>query len=470
MTIKNSLRCEVDHKVWEPCTPAPFATVAGSHTICDPSGEDRGTLLMINAATVLRYDHKHDAWTLMPASGAAGTFGAGSCGTYHPHGPKGAVRATGTTTTVPTSLTINWQLNYKIRFTAGPNAGLERRIIGNTLGANSTLTLDSPLPTACTTATSFVILSGKFYFFNAGAKGFAAYDRALNTWTQLSVAGTLPGTWGTEGQLVATYMTDSNGFASGTATAGTTTTLTNTVKTWTAGEWVNYQVRFTTGANAGLVRVITASAANSLTFAALPAAVAAGDAYVIEGDEDKLLLLGNAAVTAYQYNITANTWETYSPATARAGAPGAGMTADWVFEVPHTDWTSELNVLNGRYVYSLRGGASAVLDRLDLVTKRWEVLTYVPAAETFTTGTGSDYARGYIYVNKEATGRVFRFNLVENRMVPWSTCVYPGSTAVAGDKLWTKVYTDPTTGETLEWVHMILHTSTVLMRCMVLPE
>ena len=78
MTIKNSLRCEVDHKVWEPCTPAPFATVAGSHTICDPSGEDRGTLLMINAATVLRYDHKHGAWTLMPASGAAGTFGAGS--------------------------------------------------------------------------------------------------------------------------------------------------------------------------------------------------------------------------------------------------------------------------------------------------------------------------------------------------------------------------------------------------------
>ena len=57
-----------------------------------------------------------------------------------------------------------------------------------------------------------------------------------------------------------------------------------------------------------------------------------------------------------------------------------------------------------------------------------------------------------------------------NRMVPWSTCVYPGGGAVAGDKLWTKVYTDPATGETLEWVHMILHTSNILMRCMVLPE
>lgn len=444
MTIKNSLRCEVDHKVWEPCTPCPVSTVVGSHTICDPSGEDRGTLLVAHAGSIWRYDHKHDAWIQIPgATGIGGGFTAGSCGTYHPHGPKGSVRTGGTTGTVPTSLTLNWQLNYRIRFTAGPNAGLERRIVGNTLGSNSVLTLDSPLPTPCTTETQFVILSGKFYLFNAGGKGLSVYDRALNTWTHLSVAGPLPGTWGTEGQLVATCMTDTAGFASGTATAGTTTTLSNSAKTWAAGEWVNYQVRFTRGANAGQVRVITASAASSLTFAALPAAVAAGDAYVLEGDEDKLLLLGNGARDVFQYNIVANTWETYVPAAARAGVPGAGMTADWVFDVPHTDWTDEPNVLNGRYIYSLRGAASALIDRLDLVTRRWEALAYVPATETFTTGTGSDYARGYLYINKENTGRVFRFNLVENRMVPWSTCVYPGGGAVAGDKLWTKVYTDP---------------------------
>lgn len=470
MAIKNSLRCEVDHKIWEPCAPCPVSTAAGSHTICDPSGEDRGTMLVVNASSIWRYDHKHDAWAQMPNSGAAGTFGAGSCGVYHPKGPAGACRSTGTATTVNTSLSLSWQLNYKIRFTSGPNAGLERRIVGNTLGANSVLTLDSPLPTPCTTATNFVILSGKFYFFNAGAKGFAVYDRALNAWTQLSIAGPLPATWGTEGQLVATCMTDSSGFASGAATGGSTTTLINSGKNWTVDEWANYQVRITSGANAGQVRVITSNTATTLTFAALGAAVASGDSYILEGDEDKLFLLGNGALDVFQYNINANTWETYAVATARVGATGGGMTADWVCGVPNPAWADEPNVLNGRYIYSFRGAATTTLCRLNLTTKRWETVAYPPAAETLTTGSGSDYAKGYIYINKESTGRVFRFNLVENRMVPWSTCVYPGSTTVAGDKLWGKIYIDPVTGETIEWIHMLLHTSPVLMRCMVLPE
>lgn len=470
MAIKNSLRNEVDRKEWEFMTPCLAASAAGSHTICDPSGEDRGTLFMVNASAVLRYDHKHDSWQYLPASGAAGTFGAGCCGTYHPLGPSGACRATGTTTTVPTSLTINWQLNYKIRFTSGPNAGLERKIIGNTLGANSILTLDSPLPTAPTTASNFVLLSGKFYFLNAAAKGFAVYDRALNTWTQLAIAN-LPATWGTEGQLVATAMTDTQGFARGSATGGTTTTLINSAKNWTVNEWANYQVRITTGANAGQVRTIASNTATTLTLSsALPAAVASSDSYVLEGDENLLYLFGNASVDTYAYLISTNTWSLYTVATARVGATGAGMTADWIFDVQGSDWTDEPNVLNGRYIYSFRGAATSTLNRLDLTTKRWETLNYHPMVETFTTGSGSDYAKNYIYIGKENSGRIFRFNIAENRLVPWSTCMYPNSTAVVGDKLWSKVYTDPTTGETLEWVYNLLHTSPILMRCMVISD
>ena len=130
-------------------TPCLAPSAAGSHTICDPSGEDRGTMFIVAPATVLRYDHKHDAWQQLPASGAAGTFGAGACGTYHPYGASGNARAGGTTSTVPTSLNIPFQLNYHIRFIGGVNAGQERQIVGNTIGANSVLTLNTPLPAAC---------------------------------------------------------------------------------------------------------------------------------------------------------------------------------------------------------------------------------------------------------------------------------------------------------------------------------
>lgn len=470
MAIKNTLRNEIDRKEWEMMTPCEVSTAAGSHTICDPSGEDRGTMFVANASSILRYDHKHDAWQFLPASGAGGTFGAGSCGAYHPMGARGTCRATGTTTTVLTSLNIPWQLNFKIRFIGGTNAGLERTIVGNTIGVNATLTLDTPLPTATTTTTQFVILSGSFYFFNAGAKDLRVWDRATNIWSAKSVAN-LPATWGTEGQLIATYMTSSNGFAQGSATGGTTTTMINTAKAWTINNWANYQVRFTSGANAGQVRVITSNTANTLTLSvALPSAVASGDSYVLEGNEDLLYLFGNGAVDVYTYSISGNNWALYAPSVARAGgAPGAGMSADWVFDVGDPVWSAEPTVLNGRYIYSFRGGGSPLLHRLDLVTKAWETITYMPQAESITAGSGTDISKGYIYLNRENTGRVFRFNIIENKLVPWSKCPYPSSTAVVGDKLWSKVFVEQS-GDTVEWIYMLLHTLPVLMRCMVIKD
>ena len=74
MAIATTLRNEVDRKEWEMMTPCLASSAAGSHTICDPSGEDRGTMFIVAPATVLRYDHKHDAWQQLPASGAAGTL------------------------------------------------------------------------------------------------------------------------------------------------------------------------------------------------------------------------------------------------------------------------------------------------------------------------------------------------------------------------------------------------------------
>ncbi len=32
----------------------------------------------------------------------------------------------------------------------------------------------------------------------------------------------------------------------------------------------------------------------------------------------------------YRYSISANTWSTMAPTTARAAAPGIGMSANWI--------------------------------------------------------------------------------------------------------------------------------------------
>ncbi len=63
------------------------------------------------------------------------------------------------------------------------------------------------------------------------------------------------------------------------ATGGSTTTLENTAVTF-AASLVGSSVYFQTGLNKGAYAVITAASGNTITFAALPSAVAAGDRYL----------------------------------------------------------------------------------------------------------------------------------------------------------------------------------------------
>jgi hypothetical protein len=76
--------------------------------------------------------------------------------------------------------------------------------------------------------------------------------------------------------------------------------------------------------------------------------------YAIEANEDYLYLLGNNAVTMYRYSISANTWTTMSPTTARAGAPVAGMGAVAIGKSGESSWANETAILDGRYIYSFR--------------------------------------------------------------------------------------------------------------------
>lgn len=469
MATTFNLKKVLDRKEWEMMTPCPTTNGAGMFTMTDPTGEDKATVYVTSASTIYRYDHNQDGWQALPTSGIAGTFAVGSCGTFHSQGSTGTATA-GTTTTITTNLTINRQLSgYKIRITAGANAGEERIIKSNTLGANSVITVETAFASPITTTSVYLLLTGRYWFFNAGtsAVGFAVYDRALNTWTQKSVTG-LPTSWGTDARLVGTSQTYNQSFAQGKSTgANTTTTLNNTGKAWATNQWTNSQVRIVSGVGAGQVRAIASNTATALTVSVAWAITPdATSVYSIEGNEDFLYLLGNNAVTMYRYSISGNAWTTLAPTVARGGAFAAGGSANWVFNVTHPDWNIENAILNGRRIYSFRGGASATLDYYDIAENKWYTLNYAPMADTFTTGSCYDYDDDYIMIQKESTGRIFRYIIAENRVIPFSTLLYPDGTATGGDKIWTKTYTDGATS--IKWMYKLRHSGNELFRCMMI--
>lgn len=404
----------------------------------------------------------------VPTSGLAGTFGAGSCGVHHPNGPTGTATAGGAST-LTTNLTIPGSLDgYMIRITGGTGAGQEATIASNTYGANSVITVTAPWAVQPDNTSTYMIQSGRFWVFigNNATQGLRYYDVATNTWSgALSVTG-ITATFATDGRLRTTagYYAD---LATGTATSATATTLVNSAKSWTSSQWINSQVRITGGTGAGQVRVITANTGTTLTVATWTVTPDATSTYVIEGDDNALYLAGNNAVALFKYSISGNTWSTLSPGAARSGAPGAGMSLNWVRSVTDTAWTNESAIKNGRYFYSFRGGATGTLDVYDIAANTWTSnVVYQRQTETFTTGSAHELVGDYIYSVKDATGRMFRFDVAKQKLDPFATLTYPQGAATVGDKLFDASYTDG--GTTIRWIYLIRNTGTEMFRCMVI--
>jgi hypothetical protein len=325
--------------------------------------------------------------------------------------------------------------------------------------------------TAFSASTVYRLITPVWYVVGAGtlaAGSFKKYDFATNTWTTLANTG-LPASLATDGKLVSTPSWHDSGyvaFGSGTATSATATTLVQTGKTWSASQWINYQVRIVSGTGAGQIRTITANTADTLTVATWTTTPDATSVYQITGNDDFIYYLGNNAVTMYRYSIAGNTWSTLSPSIARGAAPSTGMGASWVWGATATGWTNESAILNGRYVYSFRGGGSTVVDRYDIAFNLWAAITYSPATETFTTGTKYTYNGNFIYIQKEATGRWFRYDVTTSSQDGWNTMLYTQGAAVLGDTSFDVTYKDGATE--IVYVYMILNTSAVMLRQMVI--
>lgn len=473
MAIQNNKRV-LHRKEWQMMTPAPTASAAGGFIIKDPLGL-RKTALYIASATVHHlYATDEDGWLQIPSMALAGAFGAGACGTWGCWSniltANGGSTASVTTATAITSR----MLGEKIRFLTGSQAGKEATITGCKIvvGGTSTITFSPALSGAVVNTDTFTTSTGRYYILNAGtvAAGiFKSFDPSTGVVTTLGTSG-LPASLGTDCKLVATpsYV---GAFASGVATSATSTTITNSNKTWAVNQWCNSQVRITSGTGIGQVRTIATNTATALTItAAWTITPDATSNYAIEGNDDFLYLIGNNAVTMYRYSLTSNTWATLAPTTARAAAMVAGGGANWVSKTGNVDWQDESNILDGRYIYSFRGGGSSVLDRFDIAggtagAGAWLAITYMNAQETFTTGSSYDVDGENIYIKKDATNRMFYYKIVGNYLYPLNTDLFPDSTAVIGDKMFTVSYFDGT-GDTITWLYYLQNTGTALRRMM----
>jgi hypothetical protein len=477
MPTTNGNRKLLDLKRWEQVTPAPVASVAGSFIAS--SRHFRQQQLYVQALTVAYlYNPFEDGWVQTPSPALAGTLAAGAAGVAGAWSTGTTVAASsltatgGTTSTIITNQTLARSLaGYSIHILSGPNAGVTLQIVSNTIGANATITVATQA-SAFSASTVYRLCTPVWYVLGAGtlASGsFKKYDYATNTWTTLVNTG-LPASLATDGKLVSTPSWLNSGytaFATGTATSATGTTLVNSAKTWTTNQWTNYQVRIVSGTGAGQIRNISSNTGTTLTVPTWTITPDATSVYNIEGNDDFIYYIGNGAVAMYRYSISGNSWSTLAPTAARAGAPVAGMSAHWIYGETNTAWTDESVIINGRRIYSFRGGAGAVLDYYDIALNTWvSGLTYAPATETFTTGTKYTYMGDKLYIQKDATNRWFELDIAEQGMMGWTTMPVVQGAAIVGDTAFDATYYDGATE--IHYVYMLMNTSTLMYRQMVI--
>lgn len=483
MALQNKLRKMLHPKRWETRTNVPANTAAGSFVVSDKFDlvNDSKAFYVQSASAIYMYEADEDSCLQLPASGIAGVFAAGACGEFRALSACGGIfiqsASGGSTTAINTALNINRSVaGMRIRVVAGAGLGYDEAITRNTLGANAVLTV--PVNgVAFNATTKFQIFGGSLWFFNAGtsAVGYSVYDRITNVWTSRSVTG-LPTAWATDGQLVST-IGSAKQFATGNATAGGASSLTNAGKAWGVNMWANaYQLRITGGTGKGQIRGIASNTATAITVDAVweinPDATST---YAIEGNSDYFYLFGNNAVTAYRFKVSTNVWNTLAPGAARAGAMAAGGTANWIDSAQ--DWDNETLVQhnqastlyrqNGRYIVSFRGGASSNLDFLDLAAVTWiSTVAYGNQAETFTTGSSSCDLNGNIFIHKESSGRVYRFDVAKNMLTSHTWNVQPQGAVLAGNKMFIMPFVDGV--DKLQFLYQISHTSNILQRQMLI--
>ena len=332
-----------------------------------------------------------------------------------------------------------------------PGIGTDGRLITTPSWIGSDVTGVATAGGASTlTDTRYNWLTNQFNGLNIRITSGTGSGQSRTVLSNTSTIITVSSAWTIQPDSTSVYVIEGSGykpFATGTATAGGAATLTNSGKNWTVNQWSNYQIRITGGTGAGQVRTISSNTATVITVSSNWATQPDNTStYNLEGNDDFIYYIGNNAVTMYRYSISANTWTTLSPTAARGGAAGAGCSGDWIWGVTESDWNIENSIINGRRIYSFRGGAQAILDYYDIALNTWvSTVPYTPQTETFTTGSSYAYWGNFIYITIGITNRWLRLNVVTGEVDGITIINGTQSTAQVGNKAFVYTYIDGAT-------------------------
>lgn len=481
MTTTIGFKEGFDLQKFRPLANAPNASAAGVCLAYDlhNSADIFPRVFQLVSNTVFNaYNWKNDDWMPLASPALAGTFGAGAACIFHPHaGPSGVLAAGSTTTSVvistalPAAVGVNQLANrgdgqgFKIRIignTAGGSGKVEERtIVGNTAGTAPTIYLDSALSFTPATGAAYELLSGRVFLLGAGtlAAGiFKYYDIATNSYSGNLATTNLPATIGTDSVFVSlseAYVPSNRDHVSGflgqlTATGSASTTLTGTVaggdSAVLANEYRNFAIRIVEDTAIPTAvgqrrRIVshTLGASPVYTVATWTVTPSTNAKFVIENDEDKLLLWSSGQTATYCYNITANTWDT-STWAARGNAVGLGCCAEHAFSIV----PDARKLVRNSMIFTIRGGASSAIDVFDIAgaaTGSWTAnVDYGGKSQTFTTGTSMAHCSmhnggRYLYINVNGTQRFLRFDMQSLTVEPLTYLKFAQGAAVVGNKL-----------------------------------
>lgn len=271
--------------------------------------------------------------------------------------------------------------------------------------------------------------SSRFIYLLISATSFWRYDVQANTYQQLASP---PG--GTVGAGTVMKFDPSRGvsgyvwalISNGTA-APTWQYYDCSANTWTARSVTNLPATF--GTDAALAHSCTT--------------------YDAGGNDDYIYLIGNASTVLYRFSISGNAW--VNNLTAQPSACGAGCALRWM-----PGW-------NVDRIVRIRGGATATVDYYSITGNTWTGITFLPATETFTTGTMvacRGTATDKIFIQKDATMRIYELDLSDGTLIPVATqFLIASGTAHVGDRMG---YVKTTDG--IEFLYIGLHTSAYFLR------
>jgi hypothetical protein len=186
-----------------------------------------------------------------------------------------------------------------------------------------------------------------------------------------------------------------NTSAYGVPSAGSTSAVTDSSKAWTVNKFAGKQCRIIAGTGINQNFTINTNTATALAMTAITTGPDTTSIYAVFDDLP----------------------------------PGAGTRLFWVYNSsdPNNLW---------RYIYRIRGGATATIDRYDLQTETWDLMFTYPSTETFTTGTNSTYdGNDRIYIQKDNTGRLYYYDIVKNKIFPAMQTPYTQSTVLLGNRM-----------------------------------